>query len=427
MFDEGVRQLRNAAFAASATAFDRAAKASEGVQAHYPSVRPLAIALPTRVAEARLGQQLLDADAAMRERRWAVAISAYESAQKQASGIDFVSARAKELATQAPAQERQARLQLALEQRRFADALQIDRSNKVALEGQYGLAVTAFDAERWSDAAAALAVLKTASASTYKDVADRDIATTMQLELAEGIKAREARTPGRSGRENFEHVITLQDTLRGPLLKAPVVAKATSTARSALDQMDSDAAFEAATNFFKTGDWDQARSTVRISLEKVPGRKDALDLLAQINTPGLQIRNQNLTKQAEDALARGDLAEAETAARSVLAFVKDYQPALAVLTQVESIRSAQNRRYAYAASLGGTRARSAAAGLTEATRPIPGVCRSAPVRVAFVRAGALPQPCRQIHAHASGNTGVNLQAAVRDRYEFRCISASQAR
>ncbi len=350
-FDEGVRQLRNAAFAASATAFERAASEGKGAETHYPSVRPLATALPARVAEARLGQQLLDADAAMRERRWAVAISAYESAQKQASGVDFVSARAKELATQAPAQERQARLQLALEQRRFADALQIDRTNKVALEGQYGLAITAFDAERWSDAAAALAVLKTAS-SAYKDVADRDLATTMQLELAEGLKAREARTPGRSSRDHFERVLKLQEMLRGPLRQVPVVAKATADARSALDQMDSDAAFEAATTFFRKGDWDQARSTVRLSLEKVPGRKDALDLLSQMNAPGLENRSNALTNQANEALARGDLVAAESAARALLALVKDSDPAIAVLAQVESSRSAQNRRYAYAASLG---------------------------------------------------------------------------
>jgi predicted Zn-dependent protease len=345
--EQGLRQLRNGAFSQAVAPFTRAG----GVKPSHPAVQQFVAPLPALLAEARLGQTLLEADTAMRESRWTAAMAAYESATRDGASMAFVSPRAKELYAQAPAQLRQVRLQQALAERRFADALGIDSSNRQAREGQYGLMLAAFKGERWDEADAAIASLR-ALKPPYLDVADRDAVVGMQRALAAGILALEQRTPGSGARQQLEQVIELQKAIRGPLMNAPVVTQAATAAQARLNQMDSDAALQAANAFFRKGDFDQARATAKLALEKVDGRQDALDLLRQMDTPGLESRTAQLLETARQALQRGDLAEAESSARALDAIVKGYEPAGVVLDEIASIRAARNRRYLFGASAG---------------------------------------------------------------------------
>lgn len=344
---EGGRLLGSGDFSSAVTVLERSTQAATR-PVSSPAVRALVASVPQQLAEARLGERLADAEAAMKAGRWSAAIAAYEAAPREGAGVALTSPRVRELLTQAPSQLRQANLQLALSTRRFADALKIDPTSARALEGQYALAVAAFDAPRWDDAASAFAILVGASPG-YRDVADRRVVAEIRLAVAAGIAAHDARAGG--AREHFERVFLLQESLRGPLAQAPPVLEAATLARSRLDRIDSDAALEAATGFFRRGDWENARSTVRLALEKAPGRQDALDLMAQMNAPGLQEQTTKLDAEATGALARGDLDTADSSARALATLIVGSETARDVIAKVASARAearaARNRRYVY--------------------------------------------------------------------------------
>ena len=345
---EGIRVLRSGDFAAAAAAFERSTQAAARAPVSSPAARPLVSSLPQQLAEARLGQRLLEAEAAMKAGRWSAAITAYEAAQRDGAGVSFTSPRARDLFTQAPGQLRQANLQLALSERRYADALKIDPANAGALEGQYALGIAAFDAGRWEEAASAFATLA-AAAPRYRDVAERRVASDIRLALAAGIAAHEAGTGG--ARPQFERVLALQNELDGPLAQAPPVLEARTIAESRIARIDSDVAFEAATTFFNAGRWDEARTSLQLALDKVPGRLDALDLMSRIS-PEAQRQYTTLETDATAALARGDLAKAESSARALEALIADSVVARDVLSQVDAIRAERSRRYMYGAFAG---------------------------------------------------------------------------
>ena len=88
-----------------------------------------------RLVDARLGQSIAVGDAAYRERRWAAARDAYRSVQRQAQSGDIATPRVRDGYAQIPEQLKEARLNIAITEKHFSDALAIDPRNQTAVTG----------------------------------------------------------------------------------------------------------------------------------------------------------------------------------------------------------------------------------------------------------------------------------------------------
>ena len=340
----GVRLLRGGTFDTAFESLQRAQQtASRGPAPSSTAVRGLVADLPSHIAEAQIGQNLVAADTAAKAGRWKEALAAFQTAQQRSAGVDFISPRAKTLVSELPGRINQASLQLALSEKRFADALAIAPTNIQAIEGQYALARTAYDDRRWDDAYAGFTVLNKANAR-YRDVAERLVASNLQQEFVLGIKAEDEKAPASVAREHYERVLALNKGMTGVLRDSDIVAKATEDAAARITTIDADGAFQTAERLFQSGDLDQARNSARLALRLVPRHPGATGLLAKLDDSQYQSQIKELSARAQTALQGGDLGTARTSAEQLAKVLPGSTVATQVLTQISALESDRARR-----------------------------------------------------------------------------------
>jgi len=343
------QELADARFPNAADLLERLTDQAQSLQPSSANVRSLVPGLAASLREARAGQALLVADAAFRERRWDAAEQEYVRARTLTEGVTFTSRRAQDLLAQLPARLQETRLNAALAAKRYLDALAIDATNRTAIEGQYALGTTAYDAGRWDEAVTAFqGLLKYA---TYRDAADRLAAAGMQVASAKGVAADVTDT--RAARPYYAEVIAQAKKIQGPLADSEIVVRAREKANDRLRHIDGQQLLETARSLYRSGDWPKARASVNVVLSLLPGDEDAVKFLAELNDSTKEQRVRTLEKQAKDAADRGDTTAATRAAGELLQLVPGSETANAVLAQVTVIQDGRERRYRVMAAAAG--------------------------------------------------------------------------
>ena len=334
--------LRAGRFGSAADSLERLQRAASTTTVSSPSVRALAASIPARLAEARCAQTLADADAAFRQRRWKVAAQGYGSAERLVPSVEFTSAPARELASQLPARLKESTINAALDERRFADVLALDRANAAAIQGQYAKAADAYNSGRWEEAAAEFAMLAKYAAG-YRDVADRQAGSNLQVEYGLGVSA-EQRGDAALARQHYERVVTLQQTIRGPLLESAAIVRSVEGASDRLRAIDAQRGLETARRQYEDGQWDQAINSVNLVLRLLPGDADAIELLRRLNDRATGEQVQQLIRRSKETLALHDLDAAEAAATQLQALLPANADARYVLSEVTRMRAERARR-----------------------------------------------------------------------------------
>jgi tetratricopeptide (TPR) repeat protein len=334
--------LADARFAAAVEALERLTPQANALQPSSPTVRTLVAGLERDLKEARAGQALVAADDAFRERRWDAAGQEYGRAQTLADGVTFTSRRGRDLLAQVPARLKETQLNGALAARRYLDALAIDPANRVAIDGQYALAMAAYNDGRWDEAVAAFdGLLK--YANSYRDARDRWAAASMQVASASGVAADA--TDVRAARQFYDRVLALRQQIKGSLADSPIVVRATEQAADRVRHIEGQQGLEAARALYRSGDWTKARDAVNVVLRLLPGDEEALKFQTELNDSAKEQRVKTLETQAKDAAGRGDVAGATSAAEALRKLVPGSETAGAVLAQVTAIRTGRTRRY----------------------------------------------------------------------------------
>jgi tetratricopeptide (TPR) repeat protein len=336
------QSLAEARFASAADVLERLTTQVSGLTPSSTAARALASGLPRDLGEARAGRALAEADTAFRERRWTAAQHAYENASLLAQGISFSSPRGRELNAQLPGRLNDAKLNGALADKRYVDALAIDGANRTALEGQYALAANAYNQGHWDEAVTAFdALLK--YGKNYRDARERSIAANMQVES--GLGATADPTNVTEARQHYERVLALQRDIKGSLADSPIVIRAVEQASDRLRQIDGKQGLESARRLYQNGQWDEARNAVNVVLRLLPDDREAPALLAMLNDTAKGERVRSLTARAKEALARGDIAAAGAAGDELRQLVPGNDTAADVLGRVALMRTARLRVY----------------------------------------------------------------------------------
>jgi tetratricopeptide (TPR) repeat protein len=335
--------LQSGRYRAALDALERAQPPAAGAAISTDAVRAFASALPTRIQEAEASLALTTAEEAFRNRQWAAAARGFEEASRLATGVTFSSPQAKELAARAPARITEANLNTAIAEKRFADALAIDRNNRTALDGQYVRALDAYNLANWQVAAADFALL-VKYAPGYRDAADRNLAADIQVTYRLGIEAEQAGNTALA-RQHFDTLVALQRKINGPLATSSAVVETVEGATNRVRRMTARAGLATARRQYQNGEWDEARNSVNLVLGVTPDDNDATELLRLLNDIPKGQEVQRLIRTAKEALARDDLDQAATAATLLQRDFPQNQEAAFVLGEVSRIRSERGRRY----------------------------------------------------------------------------------
>ena len=330
-YDNALEQLNAGRYAAAIDTFDQLGRQSEA-RTPSPEMRSVLADAPRRLADARLGQSIAAADAAFRESRWTAARDAYESIQRQAEAGDIATARVRESFAQVPERLTEVRLNLAIGERRFADALAIDPRNTRALAGEYDLGLAAYNKGQWTDAVRSFALVS--AGAVFRDAAARKIAAEMQVEFAAGVAA-EISDP-QAARAHYERVQELKNTIQGALLNSPVVVEAAENASSRVRRLTANDALKNARLDYENGRWDQALNNVQLVLSIFPGDADATDLRRKLTNQELKETIDDLANTARQAESSGDLAAARDAATRLSALMPGNEVAREVLAAVDT-------------------------------------------------------------------------------------------
>lgn len=348
-----VELLRNDSFERALDGLQSSQQAaSRSVQVSSAAVRGLVAELPARITEAQIGQELVAAEAAEKAGRWGEALSRLQAAEKLAAAADvrsFVSPRARALTAGLPnrmaqAKDGQLRAQVdqLIKEKKYGLALGLDPANQVALQGQYELAITAYNQRNWNDAAIGFAILNKANPK-YRDVAERAIASNAQQELALGMTAQEEQSAADVARQHYERALALNKGLL-VLRDTPPVIQANEIAVSRLTRLDADAAYVQAENYFKALDLKNAESSARIAQRLDPGHKEATALLAKLADAHYSQNLSALGDRAKALLDSGDLEGARSAAEELSRAIPDTPIAAQIFAAVDSARSTRMRR-----------------------------------------------------------------------------------
>jgi hypothetical protein len=116
----------------------------------------------------------------------------------------------------------QAQVGQLLNEKKFGLALGLDPTNQTALQGQYELAITAYNQRNWNDAYIGFSILNKANAK-YRDVAERLNASNAQQELALGMTAQQENAASEVARQHYERVLALNKSLTTLRDTPPVV------------------------------------------------------------------------------------------------------------------------------------------------------------------------------------------------------------
>jgi hypothetical protein len=337
-------------FAIALESLERLQRSSTAINMTSASARSLAAAIPARLAEARCAQGLAEADLAFRQRRWKAAVQGYESAQKLVPSVEFTSAAARDLASQLAPRLRDASINAALDERRFADVLAMDPANRAAIQGQYAAAADAYNAGRWEEAAADFGVLMKYD-SAYRDVADRKAAADLQVAYGLGVAAEQSGDSAQA-RQHYDRVVALQQTIRGPLLESAAIVRSVEGASDRLRAIDAGRGLDTARRQYENGQWDEAINSVNLVLRLLPGHPDAVELLRRLNDRATGEQVQQLIRQSKEALAAHDLDAAETAATTLQGLLPANADARYVLSEVTRMRAERARRNQWLAVAG---------------------------------------------------------------------------
>lgn len=342
----GLELLRNGSYERAVESLQRSQQtAGRSVQVSSAPVRALVAELPARITEAQVGQDLVAAEAAEKAGRWGDAVSRLQSAERRAAGVDvnaFVSPRVRSSMPGIPRRITQAQVGQLLNEKKFGLALGLDPTNQVALQGQYELAITAYNQRNWNDAYIGFTILNKAN-PRYRDVAERLNASNAQQELALGVTAQQENAAAEVVRQHYERVLALNKSLT-TLRDTPPVVQSTEEAISRLNRLDSAAAYTRAEGFYRQLNFESARTDAQLAQRLDPGNTRATALLAKLDDDRNQEGLAELGKRAQALFAAGDLAGARSAAQELADKLPDTPIAAQLLAQIDATESARMRR-----------------------------------------------------------------------------------
>ena len=349
----GLELLRNGSYERAIESLQRSQQtAGRSASASSATVRALVAELPARITEAQVGQDLVTAEAAEKAGRWGDAVSGFQSAERRAAGVDvksFVSPRVRSLLpgvpkriAQAQAAQLQAQVAQLLNEKKFGLALGLDPTNQVALQGQYELAITAYNQRNWNDAYIGFTILNKANPK-YRDVAERLNASNAQQELALGMTAQQENAASDVARQHYERVLALNKSLT-TLRDTPPVVQSNEEAVSRLNRLDSATAYTRAENFYRQLNFESARTDAQLAERLDPENTRATALLAKLDDDRNQQGLTELGKRAQALFDSGDLAGARSAAQELADKLPDTPIAAQILAQIDATESARMRR-----------------------------------------------------------------------------------
>jgi hypothetical protein len=343
---DGERLLRDGAFERALESLQRSQQtAGRGMSLSSASMRALVSELPARIVEAQVGQDLVAAEAAEKAGRWADALSGFQAAARRAAdaaAASFISPRVRSLMAGVPKRITQAQVGQLLNEKKYGLALGLDPTNQTALQGQYELAITAYNQRNWSDAYIGFTILNKANPK-YRDVAERSIASNAQQELAAGITAQNEQAASEVARQHYSQVLALNRSLT-TLRDTPPVIQANEDAVSRLNQLDSADAYTRAETSYRALDFESARTNAQLAERLDPKNSRATALLTKLTDDQSQRNLTELGKRAQVLFDSGDLAGARSAAQELEKALPDTPIAAQILTAIEATESARTRR-----------------------------------------------------------------------------------